>query len=178
MKNSVTVVMGMALLAFELAGCEPAAPTAEVPARAGKALVGAVPTPALLPTASLPVVVVSKNASCTCCNAWVKHLRMAGFTVEVRDIDNLDPIKTQVGVPVGKGSCHTAQVGGYFIEGHVPASDIKRLLTEKSQAKGLVLPGMPLGAPGMELPDGTTPPYTVELAASDGTTRVFARHGQ
>jgi hypothetical protein len=104
-------------------------------------------------------------------------MRQAGFKVEVHDIDNLDPIKTRVGVPVGKGSCHTAEVGGYFIEGHVPAGDVKRLLAEKPAAKGLVAPGMPMGSPGMEAPDGASQRYTVELVQNDGTTMPFAEHG-
>jgi hypothetical protein len=128
-------------------------------------------------TTALPLLVVSKNPSCGCCGLWVEHMRQSGFQVQVHEIDNLDPIKTRLGVPAGKGSCHTAEVGGYFIEGHVPAEDIKRLLAEKSDAKGLVLPGMPKGAPGMERPE-MAQPYTVELIARDGTTSVFAEHGQ
>ena len=103
-------------------------------------------------------------------------MRQAGFQVEVRDEDNVNPVKERVGVPYGKGSCHTAEVGGYFIEGHVPAADVKRLLAEKPDAKGLVLPGMPTGSPGMEMPDGHTEPYTVELVRRDGTTAAFAAH--
>jgi hypothetical protein len=125
---------------------------------------------------SQPVLVVTKNATCGCCNLWVEHMRRAGFDVEVHDVDNLDPIKTRLGVPVGKGSCHTAQIGGYFIEGHVPAEDVRRLLAERPDARGLVLPGMPLGAPGMELPDGTAQTYTVEMVRRDGSTEAFARH--
>jgi hypothetical protein len=127
---------------------------------------------------ALPLVVVHKDPSCGCCAAWVKHLQDAGFTVEVRDEDNLTPIKERVGVPFGKGSCHTAEVGGYFVEGHVPAEDIKRLLTEKPDAKGLVVPGMPAGSPGMELPDGSVQPYTVELVNRDGSTVAYAQHSQ
>jgi hypothetical protein len=80
-------------------------------------------------------------------------------------------------VPHGKGSCHTAEVGGYLVEGHVPAQDVKRLLAEKPDAKGLVLPGMPMGSPGMEMPDGTVQPYTVELVKPDGSTSAYAVHG-
>ena len=126
--------------------------------------------------ASLPKMIVHKSASCGCCGLWVDHMRAAGFAVEVRNVDNLDPVKTRVGVPAGKGSCHTAEVGGYFIEGHVPAEDVKRLLAEKPSAKGLVLPGMPLGSPGMEVPDGAVQPYTVELVDEQGTTTAFAQH--
>jgi hypothetical protein len=128
------------------------------------------------PDASLPVMLVHKNASCGCCGAWVDHMRAAGFRVDVRDVDDLNAVKARVGVPAGKGSCHTAEVGGYFIEGHVPALDIKRLLAETPEAKGLVVPGMPAGSPGMELPGGRVQPYVVELVAHDGTTSAFARY--
>ncbi|HZV37470.1 MAG TPA: DUF411 domain-containing protein, partial [Pseudoxanthomonas sp.] len=111
-----------------------------------------------------------------CCGLWVEHLRQAGFAVQVDDREDVNPVKQRLGVPYGKGSCHTAEVGGYFVEGHVPAGDIKRLLAERPDAKGLALPGMPAGSPGMELPDGTSPPYTVELVERDGRTRPFARH--
>jgi hypothetical protein len=126
--------------------------------------------------ASLPLVVVHKNPSCGCCESWITHMKAAGFPVEVRDVDNLNAIKTKVGVPYAKGSCHTAEVGGYFVEGHVPAADVKRLLAARPQAKGLTVPGMPAGSPGMEVPDGTVQPYDVELVALDGTTTVFAHY--
>ena len=126
--------------------------------------------------ANAPSMIVHKSASCGCCGLWVDHMRAAGFVVEVRNSDDLNPLKERVGVPYGKGSCHTAQVGGYFIEGHVPAADVKRLIAEKPDAKGLVLPGMPMGSPGMENPDGRIQPYTVELVARDGTTSAFAEH--
>ena len=126
--------------------------------------------------ANAPRMIVHKSASCGCCGLWVDHMRAAGFAVEVRNSDDLNPLKERVGVPYGKGSCHTAEVGGYFIEGHVPAEDVKRLIAEKPDAKGLVLPGMPMGSPGMENPDGRIQPYTVELVGRDGTTSAFAEH--
>ncbi len=127
-------------------------------------------------TFALPRMIVTKSPTCGCCASWVEHARHAGFTVDVEDVENLYPVKERLGVPIGKGSCHTAQVGGYFIEGHVPLDDVKRLLAEKPDARGLVVPGMPAGSPGMEMPDGRVQPYTVELVARDGTTSVFARH--
>jgi hypothetical protein len=164
------------LLAFALQGCtESPAPTASDSM--------ALPQPSTAPVAeatpadaNLPLVVVHKSEYCGCCNGWVDHMRAAGFSVEVRNETDLGPIKEQVGVPAGKGSCHTAEIGGYFVEGHVPAEDIKRLLAGKPDAKGLVLPGMPAGSPGMEMPDGRSEPYTVELVARDGSTTPFARH--
>lgn len=124
----------------------------------------------------LPLLVVHKSPTCGCCQAWVEHMRTAGFEVDVREADNLEPVKSRVGVPLGKGSCHTAEIAGYFIEGHVPADDVKRLLVDKPSAKGLVLPGMPMGSPGMEMPDGSRQPFAVELVGEDGSTQVFAQH--
>ncbi len=126
----------------------------------------------------LSPMVVHKSEFCGCCGQWVDHMRKAGFQVEVRNTEDMNPIKQQLGVPAGKGSCHTAQVGGYFIEGHVPAEDVMRLLVEKPDARGLAVPGMPAGSPGMEMPDGRVQPYTVELVGNDGSSSVFTRHGQ
>lgn len=98
-----------------------------------------------------------------------------GFPVKVQNVDNLQPIKERVGVPYGAGSCHTAEVAGYFIEGHVPAADVQRLLTEKPKAKGLAVPGMPIGSPGMEQGDRVDP-YEVLLVHEDGGTSVYAKY--
>ena len=154
------------------AGAEPAAPAKARPATTVKAT----PKPGGL-IAALPAVMVHKSPTCGCCMVWVKHLEAAGFSVKTQDSNDMGAIKSRLGVPAGKGSCHTAVVGGYFIEGHVPAADIKRLLAEKPDAKGLTVPGMPLGSPGMEVPDGSVQPYAVELVGRDGKTRVYSRHG-
>jgi hypothetical protein len=122
-----------------------------------------------------PELIVHKSASCGCCKVWVEHMRQHGFTAVVNDTENLSPIKEQVGVPYAMGSCHTAQVGGYFIEGHVPAEQVLRLLKEKPQAKGLTVPGMPVGSPGMEQGD-VKEPYDVHLVHLDGTTSVYASY--
>ena len=127
-------------------------------------------------SADLPLLVVHKSPSCGCCALWVTHMEKAGFKVEVRNEENMSPVKTRLGVPDDKRSCHTAEVGGYFVEGHVPAADVKRLLAEKPDSRGLAAPGMPAGSPGMEMPDGSQPPYAVDLVARDGSTRVFAQH--
>lgn len=127
-------------------------------------------------SASLPKMVVHKSATCGCCSVWVEHVRAAGFEVEVRDREDLSAIKQALGVPYAKGSCHTAEVGGYFVEGHVPVADIQRLLAERPKARGLTVPGMPAGSPGMEMPDGSKQAYTVELVGGDGTTTAYAQH--
>lgn len=124
----------------------------------------------------LPHVVTYKSPSCGCCEMWVKHMRDAGFAVDVKSVEDMGAVKTEAGVPVGKASCHTSKIADYFVEGHVPAEDIKRLLTEKPDAKGLVVPGMVLGSPGMEQ-GGISQPYDVLLVSRDGTTTVFAHHG-
>lgn len=156
----------------------PASASATAPAMTTATAVATPETGPALPAspAALPLLVVHKTPTCGCCGAWVERMRQAGFTVEVHDADNLEPVKRRLGVPYGKGSCHTAEIDGYLVEGHVPAEDVKRLLAQRPQARGLVLPGMPIGSPGMELPDGRSTPYTVELVASDGTATAFARH--
>ena len=127
---------------------------------------------------ALPLLTVHKSPSCGCCVHWVAHMREAGFQVEVNDTDHMLPVKERVGIPYGKGSCHTAEVGGYFVEGHVPAADVKRLLAERPPARGLTVPGMPAGSPGMEMPDGRVQRYAVELVHEDGSTSVYSQHGE
>jgi hypothetical protein len=119
-------------------------------------------------------VTVSKDPNCGCCVGWVEHLRSSGFTVEVRDVTDLGPVKARLGVPVDLGACHTAEVAGYVIEGHVPASAIQRLLRERPQAKGLAVPGMPVGSPGMEVPGSPSEEYAVILFGPQ--RRTFARY--
>jgi hypothetical protein len=121
-------------------------------------------------------VVVYKTPTCGCCKDWVKHLENNGFTVEVHDMDYVSPLKTQMGIPNQLQSCHTAKVGDYFVEGHVPAKDIKRLLQEKPDIAGLTVPGMPMGSPGMEGP--RTMPYNVLGLKHDGSTKIYARYNQ
>ncbi len=117
-------------------------------------------------------VVVYKSPTCGCCKAWVKHLRENGFEVEVHQRYNVEPVKDEMGVPKPLRSCHTAKVGGYVIEGHVPADLIVKLLEEKPDAAGLAVPGMPMGSPGMEGP--RKDPYAVILFGDQGS-RVYAR---
>ena len=117
---------------------------------------------------------VWKDPNCGCCKDWVVHLEKAGFTVKVNQNGN-DVVRERLGMPRRLGSCHTALVGGYVIEGHVPANDIKRLLKENPAAIGLSVPGMPVGSPGMDgsVYKGRKDPYDVLLVSKDGTSRVY-----
>jgi hypothetical protein len=120
-----------------------------------------------------PAVTVYKDPSCSCCSGWARHLTAAGFTVTVIETANVDAVKARFGVPDRLASCHTAEIGGYAVEGHVPASSITRLLLERPAAKGLAVPGMPAGAPGM---DGwSREPYEVILFG-DGGEKTYARY--
>jgi hypothetical protein len=112
------------------------------------------------------VVTVHKDPSCGCCSGWVLHLQGAGFTTKVIDTRDFDPLKRRLGVPDDLAACHTAEVASYVIEGHVPAGAIQRLLREKPKAKGLAVPGMPVGSPGME--GGTPERYDVILFSPEG----------
>jgi hypothetical protein len=125
-------------------------------------------------SAPLPVVKVWKTPTCGCCGKWIRHMEAAGFRVEATDVDNVDPVKTANGLPLNLASCHTALVGGYVVEGHVPASDVRRLLREKPAILGLAAPGMPAGSPGMDVPG--SPPYDVLSVRRDGVTSVYATH--
>ena len=124
-----------------------------------------------------PSIEVWKSATCQCCGNWVKHLEANGFAVKVNATEPaaLAALKREAGIGDKLASCHTAKIDGYVIEGHVPATDIKRLVDEHPDAAGLAVPGMPLGSPGMEQGD-TTEPYDVLLIKKDGTTEVFASH--
>jgi hypothetical protein len=126
--------------------------------------------------ASLPRMQVHKSPSCGCCSLWVDHMRQAGFAVEVHDTHDLAAVKSRLGVPLDVQSCHTAEVGGLVVEGHVPASDIKRALAQ-GDTRALLLPGMPVNSPGMEMPGVDAPPYTVERITADGMREPFATHG-
>jgi len=121
-----------------------------------------------------PAVEVWKDPNCGCCQDWVVYLQANGFTVKVNDVGN-NAARARLGMPKALGSCHTALVAGYVIEGHVPAADIRRLLKEKPKAVGLAVPGMPVGSPGMDGPiyGGRKDAYQVLLVLQGGDTRVF-----
>ena len=125
-----------------------------------------------LPAEAPLAITVYKDPACECCARWVKHLSAHGFVVAARDVGNVDDIKRTMNVPPALQSCHTAVIGRYVVEGHVPADLIRRFVTEKSSWAGLAVPGMPNGSPGME--DGRTDPYTVVAFDRSGKTRAYA----
>ncbi len=122
------------------------------------------------------VVTVYKSATCGCCHEWIAHLEKAGYEVDAHDVTDLVAVKERYGVPQRLGSCHTAIVDGYVIEGHVPAADIDRLLSERPEVAGLTVPGMIVGSPGMEVPGQPAQPYDVIVFDQAGNTAVYASH--
>lgn len=124
---------------------------------------------------SLPRAVVHRDPLCGCCGAWVEHLVEAGFPVEVIETSGLNRVRARLGIPGHLASCHTAEIDGYLIEGHVPAGAIKRLLAERPRASGLSVPGMPIGSPGMEVPGMADDTYDVVLFGPNGES-AFARY--
>ncbi len=122
--------------------------------------------------AASELITVYKSPTCGCCSAWVEHLQQNGFEVQAHNTDQLSQVKQSLGVKPEHASCHTAEVGGYVIEGHVPASEIRRLLAEKPAATGLAVPGMPMGSPGMDGPRQDR--YQVLLFDTKGASQVYA----
>jgi hypothetical protein len=129
---------------------------------------------ALPAVADASSVTVYKSPTCGCCTGWVTHMRQHGFRVKTEDLTDLQPIKTRHGVPDELQSCHTALVGGYIVEGHVPADLVERLLRERPRIVGLAVPGMPVGSPGMEVPGVPADRYRVLTFDRSGKTGVFA----
>jgi hypothetical protein len=122
---------------------------------------------------ALPEVTVHRDPGCGCCGAWIEHLRRAGFPVKVVQTRDLASVRKRLNVPADLGSCHTAEVQGYVVEGHVPAAAVRQLLAQKPEAVGLAVPGMPIGSPGME--GGAAETYEVVLFGPQGR-RTFARY--
>jgi hypothetical protein len=125
-------------------------------------------------SATPPLVEVWKGPTCGCCNDWIKHLQAHGFQVKAYDTGNAE-VRSRLGMPTQYGSCHTARVDGYVVEGHVPAREIRRLLAQRPQAVGLAVPAMPVGSPGMDGPEyrGRKDPYDVLLVRADGSSSVY-----
>ena len=142
-----------------------------------KSLFGAIAFAAIFvgSAAHAATMTVYKHPSCGCCGKWVEHAQKHGFDVKVVETEDMVAVKKRLGVPDKLASCHTSQAGGYFVEGHVPAADIKRLLAEKPKAAGISVPGMPMGSPGMEHGDHKQP-YATILVGKDGKLTAFARH--
>ena len=133
---------------------------------------------ALMPTAqaaSLPAIKAYRNPGCGCCEKWAELLKAAGFAVTMEDDPNLEARREAAGVPADIAGCHTAFMGDYIIEGHVPVEDIKRLIAERPVARGLAVPGMPAESPGMEV-GGDKEPFDVLLFEDDGSRVVFAKY--
>ena len=137
----------------------------------------AIPAAACSRPARAVEINVYKSPYCGCCGAWVDNLKASGLKLVVHEMEDVTPVATKAGVPDMARSCHTALVDGYFIEGHVPASDIRRLLSERPKALGIAVPGMPIGSPGMEQGDRRQA-YATLLVEQGGALRVFARHNQ
>jgi hypothetical protein len=121
-------------------------------------------------------ITVYKSSSCGCCAKWVEYLKNSDFETTVHDEEDMDGIKAQLGVPMGVRSCHTALAGGYLIEGHVPAPDIRRLLRERPKVAGLAVPGMPAATPGMAPPGAKIADFEVVAFQLDAKTTPFARY--
>lgn len=133
------------------------------------AIIGAQTAPAK------PTVTVYKSATCGCCSKWVEHMQGNGFEVKAVDVEDIDLVKKTYGVPPALGSCHTALVNGYVVEGHVPATSVSRLIREKPALAGIAVPGMPAGSPGMEVP-GRKDPFSVMSFDKAGKSAVYEKH--
>ena len=140
-------------------------------------MLGLIVSPAvtLAATAVTNVIEVYHDPACGCCVNWIRYMQAHGYVVTTHEDQSMAAVKARLGVPAAVASCHTALIGGYVIEGHVPVEDIRRLLAEQPDALGLAAPGMPMGSPGMEM--GAPERYDVLLIGRDGSSRVFATHG-
>jgi hypothetical protein len=118
---------------------------------------------------------VYKSPSCGCCSLWVDYMRKNGFEAKVQDVENIGALKLKLGVREEFSSCHTTEVGGYIVEGHVPVEAVQRMLKERPKIAGIAVPGMPAGSPGMEVPSGKKDSYNILAFTSDGKTTVYDR---
>ncbi len=148
----------LAFIGFAIAGCSSADAAQE--------------SASVTPDPDLPTVLVYKTPTCGCCNGWVEHMERAGFTVDARNVTDIVSVKHESGVPMSLGSCHTAIIDGYVVEGHVPAEQVKQLLADRPEVVGIAVPGMPIGSPGME--GRNAQPYEVLAFDQEGQTEVFA----
>jgi hypothetical protein len=172
MKKRTTIILLLALLAglgLWAARSNGAGAVAVAAGTARASAAGSASAPA-----TAPVVTVYKSPTCACCEEWVEYLRASGFRVEVKDGANLVQVKQRHGVPANLASCHTAEVGGYVLEGHVPADVVRQLLAEKPALRGLAVPGMPAGVPGMPEAGPGRASYEILALEKDGSTRLYA----
>lgn len=153
--------------------------TPHLPRRALLAALAALPLAAAAKDESRTFVEVWKDAGCGCCKDWVSHMEAHGFVLKVHDGGHHE-MRSKLGIPQQLASCHTALVGGYALEGHVPAADVRRLLKDKPQAVGLAVPGMPVGSPGMDgaVYGGRRDPFDVLLVGRAGAPRVYASYNK
>lgn len=172
-----TLVSALALGTLTLAACstsESAAGNADSGTASGALAAPGSAAVAMNPADS-SLITVYKTPTCGCCALWVDHMRANGFRVAVTDVAQLAPVKQTHGVPSDVATCHTGKIGGYFVEGHVPAEDVRRLLRERPDIIGIAVPGMPQGSPGME--GGSVEKYDVIAISRDGSRKVWATHG-
>lgn len=132
--------------------------------------------PLLSHAAKKPTITVYKTPTCGCCHEWVAHLEQNGFAVVAKDVPDTAPHRSRLGVPKELGSCHTGVIDGYALEGHVPAADIRRLLSERPKARGLAVPGMPVGSPGMEVEGTRRDAFDVVLFTDEGQRSVWQHY--
>lgn len=158
---ALLLVLGLVTLGPTAATSAAEAGSASEPARAAVAAAG-------------PQLTMTRTPTCGCCGKWAEHLEAHGFQVAVRNVSDVRPFKREKGVPAALSACHTAEVDGYVVEGHVPASDIRRLLEERPAVAGIAVPGMPEGSPGMEGPEPER--YSVYAFDRDGGVTLFATH--
>jgi len=122
-----------------------------------------------------PQMTVYKSSTCGCCSNWVAHMKANGFDVKAIDVDDIDKVKRERGVPADATSCHTAIVNGYIVEGHVPADAVQKMLKEKPAIAGIAVPGMPMGSPGMEVPGGQKDAYNIVAFDKAGKTSIYQK---
>jgi hypothetical protein len=158
--------------AAALAACSPSTPEAEP---AGSAVAPA-PVSTAASGSDSTTLVVYKESTCPCCNAWVDYMRNNGFRVVTYNVSDLDAVKQKHAIASNLQSCHTTEVGGYYVEGHVPADLVRKLLAERPRIAGITVPGMPVGSPGMEV--GPPEPYDILSVDSAGRTAVFGSRGR
>lgn len=151
-------------------------PNIRIDRRALLAGMAAVAASGALAAPARPTMTVHRDPGCGCCEAWFAQARARGFAARLVNEADMPAIKARLGVPASLASCHTAEVGGYVIEGHVPFPDIERLLAQRPRLRGLAVPGMPVGSPGMEVPGRLGEPFEVVAFAADGRRSVWARH--